>query len=257
MLKQGQLSAIKNFLNKIKKVYKEKGLFYLIYRSLIVIFYEQAFMFCKSKLNKGFVFQGKKYKYFYHRYNRTWTNERAIEIPIIREILKENKGKEVLEIGNVLSHYFSVNHDIVDKYENAEGVINEDVVNFKPSKKYDLIISISTLEHVGFDEEPKEPEKILRAIENLKNLLSPGGTLIVTLPIGYNPFLDNFLKEGRIRFTKMFFLKRISKDNKWKETKWDEVCDIKYGNPFPYANGIIIGIIENVLNSKSNDKVIS
>lgn len=173
MLKQEQMSAILNFLNKIKKVYKEKGLFYLICRSLIVIFYEQLFMFCKSKLNRGFVFQGKKYKYFYHRYNRTWTNERAVEIPIIREIWKENKGKEVLEIGNVLSHYFSVNHDIVDKYEKAKSIINEDVVNLKPSKKYDLIISISTLEHVGFDEEPKEPEKILRAIENLKNLLSP------------------------------------------------------------------------------------
>jgi len=51
----------------------------------------------------------------------------------------------------VLSHYFAVKHDIVDKYEIAPSVVNEDLVNFKPGKKYDLIVSISTLEHVGWD----------------------------------------------------------------------------------------------------------
>jgi len=95
-------------------------------------------------------------------------NERAVEIPIIWHIVRENKGKRILEAGNVLSHYFRVDHDIVDKYERAEDVINEDVVNFQPSKKYDLIVSISTLGHVGWDENPKEPSKILKAIEHLK-----------------------------------------------------------------------------------------
>jgi cyclopropane fatty-acyl-phospholipid synthase-like methyltransferase len=51
-------------------------------------------------------------------------------------------------------------------------VINEDVVNFKSKKKYDLIVSISTLEHVGWDEKPM---KIPRAIENLKTLITPQG----------------------------------------------------------------------------------
>ena len=35
--------------------------------------------------------------------------------------------------------------------------------------KYDLIVTISTLEHVGWDEEPRDPSKVLRAIENLKS----------------------------------------------------------------------------------------
>jgi hypothetical protein len=82
-------------------------------------------------------------------------------------------------VGNVLSHYFSVNHDVVDKYEKAEGVINRDIIDFHPSKEYDLIISISTLEHVGWDEDISDhkilhdPSKILRAIENLRGLLAP------------------------------------------------------------------------------------
>lgn len=75
--------------------------------------------------------------------------------------------------------------------------------------------------------------------------------MIVTLPLGYNPFLDNFLKQGRIKFTQAFYLKQISKDNKWIETNWNEVCDIKYGDPFPYANGIVIGILKNISNEKS------
>jgi hypothetical protein len=74
-----------------------------------------------------------------------------IEVPIIYEMVKEAEayGQKVLEVGNVLSHYFHVNHDIVYKYEKAKGVINEDVINFRLPKKYDLIISISTLEHMG------------------------------------------------------------------------------------------------------------
>jgi hypothetical protein len=38
---------------------------------------------------------------------------------------------------------------VLDKYEQAPGVINEDVVSFSPPQKYDLIVSVSTLEHVG------------------------------------------------------------------------------------------------------------
>jgi len=190
-------------------------------------------------MDKVFKFQGNTFSYFYHEYNRTWENERAIEVPIIWEIVERHRARNILEVGNVLSHYFPVNHDIVDKYEKADGVINQDVVYFQPSKRYDLIISISTLEHVGWDEEPRDPAKILLAIENLERLLAPGGKMIITLPLGYNSELDKLLREGMIQFTRRFFLKRISKDNQWKEVR-----NAKYGEPFPAANGLIIGFIE-------------
>jgi hypothetical protein len=54
-------------------------------------------------------------------------------------------------------------------------------------------VSISTLEHVGWDEMTREPMKILKAIENLKNLTNPKGKIVVTLPLGYNPELDRLL----------------------------------------------------------------
>jgi len=137
----------------------------------------------------------------------------------------------------------------VDKYEKAEGVINQDVIDFQPSKKYDLMVSISTLEHVGWDEKPRDPMKVLYAIKNLKELLAPRGKIVVTLPMGYNPVLDKFLRKGEIRFTKRFCLKRISKHNEWKEVDWNVIRNAKYGE------GLVIGIIEgkNELDNKNRE----
>ncbi len=198
-----------------------------------------AFDYCYHLLSRGgFTFQGNTYQYFTHHYNETWKNERAVEVPIIWKIVNEYRGKEILEVGNVLSHYFPVSHDILDKYEKAGVVTNQDVVDYKPSKKYNLIISISTLEHVGFDEE-REPGKVLRALENLKSCLSPDGEMAVTLPLGYNPELDGLLRQGKLGFTEYHFMRRISTDNKWIET--ESVEGYRYNEPFPFANGIVIG----------------
>ncbi len=194
------------------------------------------------------MFQQRKYKYFYHKYNVTWQNERVIEIPIVWDIVKNCKGA-ILEAGNVLSHYFDFPHDIVDKYEKAEGVINVDVAEINSPKKYDLIVSISTLEHVGWDEEPSErtqdKEKTLRAINNLKKLLNPRGKLVVTVPVGYNPLLDSFLRSNSMKFDQILCLKRVSKDNRWVETTWKDSEHAKFNSPFPFANGLVVGIFEN------------
>jgi 2-polyprenyl-3-methyl-5-hydroxy-6-metoxy-1,4-benzoquinol methylase len=160
------------------------------------------------------------------------------------EIIKKNHGKKILEIGNVLSHYYNFEHVIVDKYEIANGVINQDVVDFKSTEKYDLIVSISTLEHVGWDETPRDDMKIIRAIENLKSLVKPnGGMIVVTFPLGYNFALDKLLKDKAIQFTEQYYFVRISKGNEWKEASWKDVQNAKYGKPFPFANALVIGII--------------
>jgi hypothetical protein len=132
-------------------------------------------------------------------YNYTWRNERAVEIPILWEIVKNTKGN-ILEVGNVLSHYFPVKHDVIDKYEKAPNVINLDVVDLDSSKKYNLIVSISTLEHVGWDEKPREPKKIVYALRKLKECLNPGGKIVLTLPLGYNKEVDKLLEEKKNTF---------------------------------------------------------
>ena len=192
--------------------------------------------------SRTFHFDGKTYEYLYHMYNKTWKNERGVEIPIFRELLTRYQNKRILELGNVLAHYGPVHHDIVDKYEIAPGVLNQDIVEFTPRQKYDLIISISTLEHIGWDEHPREPTKLLRAIEHLKaRCLAPGGTMMASLPLGYNTYFDGLIESGQSPFTSQHFLKRISKRNYWRESYWENCRTVPYGRSV--ANALCIGII--------------
>lgn len=191
---------------------------------------------------KTFHFDGKTYEYLYHMYNKAWKNERGVEIPIFQEVVMLHRNERILELGNVLAHYGPVHHDIVDKYEIAPGVMNQDIVEFTPQQKYDLIISISTLEHVGWDEHPREPDKLLRAIEYLKDrCLAPAGTLMASLPLGYNTYFDELIENGQSPFTTQHFLKRISKKNYWVESDWESCRTSPYGRSV--ANALCIGII--------------
>jgi len=206
---------IKNFKILFKRLKKE-GFYYLFVLWRFFIDYIASYIGEKS-----FDFNNIKYEYFYHKYNHTWSNERSIEIPIIMREINSNPSKEILEIGNVLSHYFSFKHDIIDKYEKSENVINEDASIFKFKKKYDLIISISTLEHVGWDEYPKEKDKILKTISNLKKHLNKNGEILITVPINYNRWLDEIIKKGKF-FNEIYFMKR-KLFNRWVQTNWEQV----------------------------------
>lgn len=193
-----------------------------------------------------FSFQNHRYKYFYHLYNNAWENERSVEIPIILEEIKKYEGKNILELGNVLSHYFTINHDVVDKYEKGVGVINRDIVCFHPRKKYDLIVSISTIEHTGWDEKKFAPDKIKLAIANLRKIVAPDGKIILTIPRGYNKYFDDLLDKNQKIFTEKKFLKKISEKNEWIETKREDIYNLKYDYPFGGANGITIVKLYNL-----------
>ena len=217
----------------VRYAFHSSGFLYLLY-----------FIYCrKIKRHNTILILGNTYRYF--DTVKTWDGERAVEIPIVMDMMRKYRGKNILEIGNVLSHHVKLEHDILDKYETGKGVINKDIVEFKSEKKYDLIISISTLEHVGWDEKPRDDKKIPRPIDNMKTLISSGGgTIMITVPLGYNPTLDNLLKGGSIQFSKQYHLIRLSKGNEWREASWEDVLAAKYNSPMPFANGLLIGIIE-------------
>ena len=238
-VRSNQIKRLKVFLNRRLPI--SPGIRYAFrligFQSLLYFIYYRKVM----RHNTVMVL-GKTHRYF--DTVKTWYNERAIEIPIVMETVRKYQGTNILEIGNVLSNHVRFEHDILDKYEIAKGIVNEDVVDFRPEKRYDLIVSISTLEHVGWDEKPRDNMKIPRAIENMKALItSRGGMIIITLPLGYNSALDKLLKDGIIRFSKQYHLVRISKGNEWKEASWEDVQVAKYNTPLPFANGLIIGII--------------
>lgn len=212
--------------------------------SMQVSQYPYALLHLYRKLFKKpryFDCEGKAYEYFEHPYNRTWLNERAVEIPIIWDEMKNYAPQDVLEIGNVMSHYFHFGHTVVDKYEKRAGTIQQDVVDLKLSRRYQLIVSISTLEHVGWDETPRTPGKHLTALDVLRNYLIPGGVLLVTFPLGYNPLLDEDLYFERLGFDKVLYLKRLSVED-WRQTNLEEVRGAKYNEPFRAANALVVGL---------------
>jgi hypothetical protein len=191
-----------------------------------------------------FSFEGKRLAYLYHAYNMTWACERCVEVPIAQSYLAlVSSPDRVLEIGNVLSHYAPAQHVIVDKYEKGPGVINQDILEFA-KRPFDLILSISTFEHIGFDDSSSgssSKEKILEAVRHVRTLLSPKGLAVITVPIGYNPYVDEILDQNSWQANRALFLKRTA-FTRWEQTDLRNALPLKYKTRFPYGNAV--GIAE-------------
>ena len=158
---------------------------------------------------REFEYRGQRLQCVYENYNVTWGNERCAEIPIARWHLAQANGP-VLEVGNVLGHYGTHTQTVIDKYETAPNVFNADITDWQTDERFDLILSISTFEHIGFDDEAEgdSGDKIQAAIAACRALLAPGGSLVITVPLGYNPALDELIANDALGANESRFLLR-------------------------------------------------
>jgi hypothetical protein len=195
---------------------------------------------------KTFRYDGKDLAYFNRRYNATCINERAVEVPIVLDLMRDFAGLRILEVGCVLPHYFDHTWDVVDRFEVRSRVLSIDIVDFRPAKQYDLIVSISTLKHIGFDDE-YDPSKFHAAVTNIQqNCLKAGGLLVATMPIGYNPNLDQLIFGGRSPFQRHRFLKRTSWIDLWVEVSATaDLANVRCNEPYPCANGLVVVYLES------------
>lgn len=198
----------------------------------------------KRRSHARFYFDGEALPYAYHLYSQTWRNERSLELAIAQHFLKQRAPGRMLEVGNVLGHFGVRGHDVIDKYERVQGIMNEDVINFGAEQQYDTIVSISTIEHVRFDEALQDPHGPLLALESLRRALRQGGRMLVTVPIGYNRGLDDDIRSGRFSFSKNIYFERVSKDNDWMEVTKEDALACFYGSPYEAANALLVGIDE-------------
>jgi len=190
---------------------------------------------------RTFGYDGAEIPYLRHAYNYTWLNERAVEVPLAARVLAAaGPSARVLEIGNVLGHYQPVTHTVVDKYEQSPGVHNVDVVDIQLPGPFDLILAISTLEHVGLDEDVQDPGKPGRAIAHLTSLLAPGGRLWCTFPVGYNAALDDGLRADRLGFDRLTALRRTGRDNRWEQLPVTDVWGISYDWLLYTAQAVVV-----------------
>lgn len=171
---------------------------------------------------------------FTHPYNSTAQNERAVEVACVLCWLTRCHG-EGLEVGNVLQHYGPVCHRIIDRYEKAAGVEPLDV--FDVTGRYDWVLSVSTLEHVRWDEPEKDPDGAVRALQHLRSLLRPAGRMIVTVPLGHHLWLDRHLLTEDTGVTRACTL--VQDETGWRQTErplWRP-----YGRRTIWAESVWIG----------------
>ena len=191
-----------------------------------------------------FELQGRSYRYLYDRHKLTWLTERAVEVPVVQAIVERFAGKRVLEVGNVLSHYRPVTHVVLDKYEHAPRVLNRDVLDLGDLGQFDLIVAISTLEHVGWDETPRDPDKPQRAIRALRSALAPGGLFVITAPVGYNPAFDAAFRSGEARLSRAAALRREPGTTRWRELAPEDVWTTPYDFLIFRARAVLFGFID-------------
>ena len=189
--------------------------------------------------DRHFTFHGEKLKCHYAHYNLTWSNERCVEIPLGEHFLAQTTGP-LLEVGHVLGHYGTRGHTVIDKFETAPGVINEDITTWQTDERFALIVSLSTFEHIGFDDDCGDSkEKIRAAIAACRALLAADGRLVITVPLGYNPHLDELIETDALGEDRASFLLRHG-PREWAEVTRAEAVGTRFGCPFPYANALMV-----------------
>lgn len=226
----------------------------------------------------NFIYKGKHLPYNRIGYNNT--GERAIEIPIVLNFLAALEKKDnILEVGNTISHYENSLSEyigirprrIVDKFEVALGVDNVDFMDIPSEEKYDVIVSVSTVEHIGQGIEPssqaygeqiqiRDIEAPLKAIAKIYDLLSVGGKALITVPFGklidggwYIQFdrlyLETLITKYQIPhaaistvFLRILDMEVPSSNPReiWIEEQKENLHNVEYNYPYPCANAIAL-----------------
>jgi len=109
-----------------------------------------------------------------------------------------------------------------------------------PQEKYDKIIAISTLEHVG--EDSGDPSLAINAIEHLKILLDDCGEMLITIPVGFNtPLEENLFNLG------MEVYGLVEENGIWHE------CDprILNGRTYNFAGNTATGLYVLIFKKRS------
>jgi len=135
-----------------------------------------------------------------------WVNERIVEVPFIfTELKAEDKKFKILDFGCTDSwlslSMASLGHDVygIDlrdyPFKHKNLVFKKQNLLGLEETEFDVIIALSSLEHVGLKAygAEYEPDALDKIISKLYKILAAKGRLILTVPVG-EPLEDNFLK---------------------------------------------------------------
>lgn len=169
-------------------------------------------------------------------YNQPSNNERKIEMPLAFWFIENHQ--DVVEIGEVTPFYREPNHPV---YDLSSHIKERKRDLFKVDLSDKNVVSVSTVEHVGFGDYGNSPEPHL-AIEAITYIKRKAKNYLITFPIGYNRELENDLVQSGYHY----FLMERDNQNNWRMCDHKDMNKFEYNNPHRFGNAICV--VSNVLN---------
>ena len=200
--------------------------------------------------------------------------ERAIEIPWALSCIRTDE--KVLDIGYAyaeprymdellklpLVELWGVDYVMKDEYPSMKKVKADfRDLSLLPRNFFDTILCVSTIEHVGFNndiyfKEPnfvKDPDADLVAVAEMVKTLKPKGKLIITVPFGKLVDYGWFMQYDSMRITRLISHSKcyvvefdffIYKNHGWNKCKEAELAEIEYkSNDAPAAAGLCCAML--------------
>lgn len=199
---------------------------------------------------KSFEYRNQTLPLFESDFNCGFTHsrmtERCLELSLAQHWLNSIKDN-VIEIGAVSTYYFPNRvKDVCDPYD-AHPAVNHKCSLFDLDLTGRNVLSISTIEHIATGDYGLAAKKNEDPVSAFKKIIEESNQCLITFPIGYNAFLDNYFAQQQFheiklknkeKMTVTLFERNIS-DNRFRQnTNISEVSRIKYGPAA--ANAVIV-----------------
>lgn len=190
----------------------------------------------------------------------THINERILEIPFIFKSVPAKPSQEILDIGSCEStvslSLATLGHKVTAldfrpyplNHPNLKSVQEDICTTTLPKKSFDIVICLSTLEHVGFNTlygKSTSQMSAAKAVIQMHRVLKPGGKLLLTIPTLASHAQTNFMqfftpKELRVllkpfkKFEVEYF-RPLNNHSKWVPCSTKEISQ----NPKDFAVALI------------------
>jgi len=181
----------------------------------------------------------KMYKYFIHNHNLGYPcrrySERTIELALADEWL--NNCPNSWEIGAVSPYYWPKRvQNVIDPTDPHPQVnYHGSLFDFDFSGK-DLLL-ISTIEHIG--QSQYGLEEMVDAVRAFEKIAVEANNFLITVPIGWNNLLDDFVFSGGANdLCNVFFLVR-NRFELWESVP-SKYARLPYAGKKPWANSVAI-----------------
>ena len=138
---------------------------------------------------------------------------------------------------------------MVDKYERGAGVLNVDALEYSPPEPCDdLIVSVSTLEHVGWDETERDPPRACAVGRGAGPAISPGGRHAARHPARWATTRCSTRPSAPGGVPSLYTLRALRRTARtaWEEAEPADVWDVRYDQLLCAANAVLVGTVDRM-----------